>query len=355
MGAKHPDYENFVNNLMWLNGTTKNLEAAKQALQKILGIVNQSYRNNKLSIAPQDWPTDPKALEQALMSINNLFARSGKVHGAGTERIGGVEHNKYNFTMKMGKIIEEREGQIWWTLEERINANNPEVKKAYSHLMSATKRHRETHRQYFDVLSSKAAHLNNAVWFNLWDKFNPENPLFNPEIYEKTVDLNDLDKSIFSEADRKVLHERAMRNFVSNSALITPILKALWLEWATVTPGNFENGQLTLDISKENSKKQITLKADMKFGYFTQCVNHTIILDNISAESSDGTSVQFNSGVWENGNYIEWNKTSIVSTTEFELGGSVTAGRENPNQWSMPGDGIVWPEGDPDYVPNLDF
>jgi hypothetical protein len=37
----------------------------------------------------------------------------------------------------------------------------------------------------------------------------------------------------------------------------------------------------------------------MKFGYFTQCVNHTVILNDISAETEDGTSVTFNSGVWE--------------------------------------------------------
>jgi hypothetical protein len=60
----------------------------------------------------------------------------------------------------------------------------------------------------------------------------------------------------------------------------------------------------------------------MKFGYFTQCVNHTIILEGLSAETQDGTNVTFNSGVWENGRYVEGNKSTILSTTE--VGGNVS-------------------------------
>jgi hypothetical protein len=43
----------------------------------------------------------------------------------------------------------------------------------------------------------------------------------------------------------------------------------------------------------------------MKFGYFTQCVNHTVILDDFSVETEDGSKVSFASDVWENGTYRE--------------------------------------------------
>lgn len=78
--------------------------------------------------------------------------------------------------------------------------------------------------------------------------------------------------------------------------------------------------KITLDISKENVTKQVVLSSDLEFGYFTQCVNHMIILSNISAESSDGERIQFNSWVWERWSYREWNKTVFTSTTEFGIG-----------------------------------
>jgi hypothetical protein len=56
---------------------------------------------------------------------------------------------------------------------------------------------------------------------------NPENPLFNPEIFEQMVDLKDLENHGFSAEQRNALHERTMRLFAENTALINPILKAL--------------------------------------------------------------------------------------------------------------------------------
>jgi hypothetical protein len=46
---------------------------------KIIEDLNKRYPNNSLTIQSSDWPTDSDALEQALMSINNVFARSTKV------------------------------------------------------------------------------------------------------------------------------------------------------------------------------------------------------------------------------------------------------------------------------------
>jgi hypothetical protein len=54
----------------------------------------------------------------------------------------------------------------------------------------------------------------------------------------------------------------------------------------------------------------------MRFGYFTQCVNHTVILNDFSAETQDGVTVKFDSGSWENGHYIEPDKWSNVATAE---------------------------------------
>jgi hypothetical protein len=122
------------------------------------------------------------------------------------------------------------------------------------------------------------------------------------------------------------LHQRAMENFVKNETLIAPILKALWLEWGKVEVKEFKDWKITLDILKDNVKKQVTLEADLKFGYFTQCVNHTLILSDISATTEDGASVHFNSGVWEPGVNKEWNKLVKTSTYSITVGIAVTTG-----------------------------
>jgi hypothetical protein len=123
-----------------------------------------------------------------------------------------------------------------------------------------------------------------------------------------------------------------MRLFANNPVLIDPILKYLWLNGQNVEVKDFstENWKwkLTLDIWW----KIITLKAWMKFWFFTQCVNHTVILDGISAETQDGTSVTFNSGVWENGRYVEGDMSTILSTTEVGASVSVIVHNEQ-EQW----------------------
>lgn len=84
----------------------------------------------------------------------------------------------------------------------------------------------------------------------------------------------------------------------------------------------------------------------MKFWFFTQCVNHTIILNNITIESQDGASVTFNSWVWEGGNYVEWNKTSIISTTQLganlNFGLSDVGGSGDGNSEVKTSDATTW-------------
>ena len=325
IGQRHPEYEEFVSNLMWLNGKQKDINAAKTALDKIITRLNNSYKDKPLPIAETEWPTDKDALEQVLMSINNVFARSTKVKWAGSETADNVQYNKYEFTTNMGNIIKEREKQIGGTLQQKIKWENAEdVKNAYGRLMLATADYREKNKDKFNVTSAKSAHLNNAVWFNLWDQYNPENPLFDPEIYEQTIDLtDDVDSEYFTQADKDTLHRRAIENFITKPALFEPVKKVLWLpssalvkikDWAEI-----KNGVIELDIWG----KIIKLSSDMKFGYFTQCVNHTIILDDVKLEDDKWNIVSFTSGSWANGRYVEWDKTSIVSTTTVGLSGSV--------------------------------
>jgi hypothetical protein len=151
------------------------------------------------------------------------------------------------------------------------------------------------------------------------------------------------------------LHKRAMSLFAKNPALINPVLEAAWIDVSNLNLEevakldnmeiNWDKCELTLDI---NGKKY-TLSSWMKFWFFTQCVNHTIILDDISVTNEDGTSVTFNSWVWENGHYVEWNKSTIVSTTEVGISGSIIVhdGRK-PKKTNQP------PEDNPSSQPGSD-
>jgi hypothetical protein len=115
-----------------------------------------------------------------------------------------------------------------------------------------------------------------------------------------------------------------MENVANNTVLITPILKYLWLdEWTKPTIKEFKDWQLTLDVWG----KQVILNAKLNFGYFTQCVNHTVILSDISATWPDGTSVQLNSRVWENGSLTEWNMSRNTSTISINIGLGMVTGR----------------------------
>ena len=302
---------------------SKDYQAAREALKPIFAKLDKQIAGAKFTeiwnkLDELEWD----ALAQALMSINNIFARSVKVVWWGSE---------YKFTISMWDIIWQRENEISRTIKNYNGENiTPEIKAGYQSLIDASAKYRKNSKIFDKKMSAKAAQLNNTVWFNLWDRTNPENPLFNPEIYDPMVDLKELEGLGFDEKSKNTLHERAMKLFADNDALINPILKYFGLDGKDVKVGEFsvdwEKWKLTLDIWW----KIITLRAWMKFGYFTQCVNHTVILDDISAETQDGASVSFNSGVWENNRIKETNKSSIDATVERGVHGSVIVhdGRE---------------------------
>ncbi len=328
-----------------------NYTAARDAIKPIFTKLDQKYKwQSHFSdvLTELDKIENNVTLWQALMSIRNVFARAQSVKW-GTD-------GQYHFGKEsMSDIIARRAWstkrweQIKWTLKR---SNIPEeYKSGYLALLKASEDYRIAHPELFNKKEAKAALLDNTIWFNLWDHTNPENPLFNPQIYDPMVDLNALEGFGFSADQRNALHKRAMENVANNTVLITPILKYLWLdEWTKPTIKEFKDWQLTLDVWG----KQVILNAKLNFGYFTQCVNHTIILSDISATWPDGTSVQFNSGVWQTWSYREWNKSTITSTTSITIGVAAVTGRGGETQWSMPGNGKTgWK--DPDYKPNLDF
>lgn len=305
-------------------------------LRKLDTEINKQQKNkvNFSEVATKlEAMTDEISLWQALMSVNNIFARSIKVIWKWQEEIEGKKISRYGLTVPMGNVIAERENQIKGTVSDKVEEP---WRSAYLALIEASKKYRIANKNKFNVKESRAAQLNNTVWFNLWNSVNPENPLFNPEIFEQMVDLKDLENHGFSAEQRNALHERTMRLFAENTALINPILKALWLEGQEVKIEDFnvegEKWKLILDIWW----KKITLSAWMVFWYFTQCVNHTVILEWISAETQDGTSVAFNSGVWEGGTYREWNQSIIDSTTEIGINGSIIVhdGTKKPGWWN---------------------
>ena len=276
------------------------------------------------------------ALVQALMSINNIFARSKQVRWWSWN---------YEFIWpngapkEMRAIIAERY-KILNTLEWR-NDIDDQAKWRYRQLFDATSDYVNNPDNGYAVKSTKAAHLGNTVWFNLWDKTNPENPLFNPEIYDPVVKLDQLNQEKFTQEAKEGLHKRAMTLFAKNPALVNPILKAVWVDTSNLDLGslvnsenmriNWDKCELTLDI---NGKK-VTISAWMEFWFFTQCVNHTIILDNISAET-DETNVTFNSGVWKDGVYQEWSQSIIDSTTEVGASVSVVVSDKKPEEEPKP-------------------
>ena len=335
-----PEYADFSKAM---NKEEPDYESARESIKQIFAKLDSKVSGANFGAiwAKLDEITDNNALGQALMSINNVFARSAKVIWWGSE---------YKFTKSMWGIIAEREGQISRTIEKYSGSNiTPEAKAAYKSLIEASGKYRQNNRNLFNRMSAPAAQLNNTVWFNLWDKTNPENPLFNPEIYDPMVDLAELEKYGFSESDRSVLQERAMRLFAGNKALLNPILKYLWLDENAVVEvkeDGFSTDWKTWKLKLDIWWKIITFSAWMKFGYFTQCVNHTVILDDFSVETEDGSKVSFASDVRENGTYREWSKSSIVATASTRLGIAITTWKEaEQNTEVKTNDATTWGPG----------
>ena len=322
-------YTKFVENM-----EKEQYEDAKNNIKSIFEDLDTKYNNksNFCSVLADLDKLEGNTLWQALMSIRNVFARTCDVKKWNWEE-------KYSFKTKLWDIIERRSIQIKDTINTSLKEDDPNAaknaKEAYSALIDASEKYRKNSKK-FDVAKANAEQLGNTVWFNLWDKKNPENPLFNPEIYNPMVNLDELKG--FSPEQKNTLYERAMKLFATNKVLIAPILKALWLpEDSKVTPKDFENWQLSLDIWEWKDIRTIKLESNLEFGYFTQCVNHTIILSNIVATDGKGTKLDYKSGVNNGIINREWNGVGVLTNTSLWGGLFV-------NLW--------WNDGEPNFKPN---
>lgn len=260
-------------------------------------------------------------LWQALLSINNVFARVSSVQWWKEQDI--YHFKKYEgghmVDRPMGEIIERRAGEI----ERKINKSNltQDVKNSYTSLIGAMENYRKNNSEYYNATSKERNTLHNAVWINLGNAINIENPLFNPEIYKDSqIALKDLPDFQW----KNTLQQHAMEVMARDKSLIWPILKKLNIdvsEWGNEINYKFvnydsENGELVIKIGE----KTVKFRADMSVWYFSQCVNHMILLDNIEAEVEWWNErVKFKAPVNWNGRYEEWTVESIMATSAGHL------------------------------------
>ena len=284
-----------------------------------------------------DAKTDSVALGQALMSIRNVFARG--------QTVDWWSDTKYHFDRDrkkhwMSGIIERREDQIGWTI--RDSNIDGEYRDAYLELIDASKKYRKENPSLFEVTEATAAKQGNTIWFNLWDQRNPENPLLNPEIYEaQMIPFDKLVENWLSEDNKNRLYKRAMLKFWEDKVLRAPILEKLGIQDNWKVDVKFENWKLILD----NWEKKVTINADMSFGYFTQCVNHTIILSNINAVTEDGTTLILRSiheGVHNTEGSIYQNESSIRVWATIAFNGS----RKSKKNWGWADTELWWGGGE---------
>ncbi len=327
-GKKLPnraEYDKFIKEMK-----AGNYVGARKSIGEIFKKLDDNYKKQKWisftsiyeNLLNKIDEKDNIVLGEALMSINNIFARALSVRWW-SDNYRFINSKNWK-SATMWSIIERREGkqkgawsQIRWTLEKKIPN---EYKNAYLALLDASWRYR-TGTKAFEINEAKAKQLGNTIWFNLWDHENPENPLFDPEIYDPMVDLDKLVSEYqFPQESKNLLHKRAMENLASNKVLIAPILRALWFdEWGEPDPSSFkfDNWTLTFNVKKGEEVKTVILKANLNFGYFTQCVNHTLILSNIYAES-EWKKVECKSSLWES-SWREASQSLNVSKTSVGI------------------------------------
>ena len=324
-GKKLPhraEYDKFINEMK-----AGNYVGARKSIGEIFKKLDDNYKKQKWisftsiyeNLLNKIDEKDNIVLGEALMSINNIFARALSVRWW-SDNYRFINSKNWK-PATMWSIIERREGkqkgawsQIRWTLESSKNIPD-EYKNAYLALLDASWRCR-TGTKAFEINEAKAKPLTNTIWFNLWDHENPENPLFDPEIYDPMVDLDTLVREYgFTQGDKDLLHKRAMENFANNKVLIAPILKVLWLDWWETDPMSFSFNwwTLTFNVKKWEEVKEVTLKANLNFGYFTQCVNHTLILSDVRAES-EWKKVECKSSLWKS-SWREASQSLVVSKT----------------------------------------
>lgn len=320
----NPEYRAFANAVK-----DQNYEAAKATilamLPKMDDYINKyQSRNNRVYFGKTKEGKDSKAvtllrelewaeLWKALMSINNVFARVSSVHW-GTDWLYHFKIydsvNQRLLDRNMWSIVEARAKEISWKID-RSNLDD-DAKAAYKNLIAFAEEYRKNNPDKYSDTKKQAKTLENAIWINLWNAINIENPLFNPEVYADSV----IENPEFDWVD--VLKKRALNLVAWNKALMSPVLESLWFdENASIDLENarYENWQLSLDINGKN----VILKANMKIALFAQCVNHMLILDSISAEIpwekrkvEFGASVMWDGALYEStlGNQFTSSRTS---------------------------------------------
>ena len=339
--VKHPNpsenYTKFAKELY-----AGNFQKAKEELEKIIWTLWNTF--------PQiNWPSDVEALWQLLMSINNIFARANNVIWRGTQNVDDSKINTYEIRWEnFWNIIWRRAGQIKKTIEWNKYIDGW-IKEAYAKCIDAMEAAKKWEDRYNEKQHA-ASSLMNTVWFNLWDKTNPENPLLGVEVYDKVMDAISLDwKDKFTKEVREQLHKHAMEKFIWNKALFDAIWKTVWKTHAEILSA-FENAKFKLEWNTWelrldfDDKSYIMLKADMKLGYYTQCVNHTVILDNISVSTPDGTT-HFNSQAWGSDKVITTTMNLNQATTIYTPGLSFTVSRSGEKveeSYSTPTETWAW-------------
>ena len=283
-------------------------------LPKMDSYINKGQGNNKVNFSAMiddlNKITDDVELWQAMLSINNIFARVSSVQWW-TD--GKYHFKKYEKWRAYDRQIWEIIGMRAWEIERKINGSNlsQEAKDAYNGLIDFAENYRKTHQDKYKDTSKEWKILQNAVWINLWNSISIENPLFNPEVYDGSI----IEWAEFNFEWKDALQERAMKIMAQDKSLMGPVLSALNIDPnSQISNMTYKDWKLSIDIGGKN----VILSAEMKFGYFAQCVNHMLLLDNINAEVPwEGVSVNFwpSTIMWE-GRVREWVKRSLIRTSK---------------------------------------
>jgi hypothetical protein len=258
--------------------------------------------------------TNESELWQAMLSVNNIFARVSSVHWG----------KDWEYHFKRYRSWELVDRSIWDVISWRAKEISRKVtnswldtktKQSYQNLINFAENHREKNMDKYSAISQKGKVYEGAIWINLWNSISLENPLFNPEVYESPV----IDSSELKFEWKDALQEHIMKDVIAkNKSLLQPILTALKLKWnrISVVENSYdkENWKITLDIDWKN----VILGADMKFWYFAQCVNHMLLIDNISAEIPwEWAYVDFKSSVVRNWRVDETKSEQLYWRTKF--------------------------------------
>ena len=223
--------------------------------------------------------TDESELWQAIMSLNNLFTRVPSVKW--------LKRHEYRFVRY--EWTNEIERSIWNLLEQRTKEikNNIDksdlpdsLKVSYKNMIDTAEKYRQDNPKWYEATKKKAPTLKNWIWINLWGTIDIEKEMVQPEYY-KELKL-DFDKLEFQGKDE--VEKRALEIVVNNRALLWTLLSNKKID---VT-----NPELEIKIiSNENGKVEficgwetITLEARFSLWYFSQCVNHMIMMDKFSVK-----------------------------------------------------------------------